>query len=75
MANKTRVPMQVSPNFEKRIKGLQEKIMKKQGKNISLRELTEKISKAKDFDKLEEAILRGNNIEIKLNLDIRGVRR
>lgn len=71
MANKSRVPMQVSPEFEKKMKGLQEKIMKRQGKNISLRDLTERISKVEDFTKLENAILRNNQIEIGINFDMR----
>lgn len=71
MANKSRVPMQVSPVFEKKIKQLQEKIMKKQGKNISLRDLTERISIAEDFEKLENSILRNSVIDLKINLDIR----
>ena len=55
MAGKSRVPMQVSPEFEIRIKKLQIAIMKSQGKNVSLRDLTEKVSKDPNFDDLEKS--------------------
>jgi len=71
MANKSRVPMQVSPEFENRIKNLQSEIMKKHGKNISLRDLTEKIIKIPDFESLEKAILNVGVTDIKINLDRR----
>ena len=71
MANKSRVPLQVAPEFEQRIKNLQIKIRKKQGENISLREITKKIAKTPSFEELEKAILNVDKIEIKLNLDKR----
>lgn len=71
MAGKSRVPMQVSPIFELRIKNLQKEIMKKQGKSVSLRDLTEKITKVQKFDELEKAILNIDNVEIKINMDRR----
>jgi hypothetical protein len=71
MANKSRVPMQVSPEFEMRIKKLQAEIMKKQGMVVSLRDLTEKITKVPDFENLEKAILNVRKEDIKLNLDRR----
>ena len=71
MASKPRTPMQVAPEFEKRIKDLQKKIMIKHGKNMSLRDLTEKVAKSTDFDQLERAILSVDRIDIKINLDRR----
>jgi len=71
MANKSRVPMQVSPLFEFRIKKLQSEIMKKHGKNVSLRDLTEKITKLPNFDDLEREILNIKVTDIKINLDKR----
>jgi len=68
---KSRVPMQVSPEFEKRIKQLQSNIMRQDGKNISLREITEKIIKVADFKRIEETILRNPKIDIKIALDRR----
>ena len=71
MAGKSRVPMQVSPLFEMRIKKLQSEIMKKLGKNISLRDLTEEISKRSNFDDLEKKILKININDLRINLDRR----
>jgi len=67
MANKPRVPMQVSPAFEKKIKEMQRKIMKKDGVVISLRDLTEQV----DFNNIEEMILKDAKVDIKISLDRR----
>ena len=69
--SKSRVPMQVSPNFEQRIKKLQSDIMKRDGKNISLRDITEKIIKVADFNRVEKAILKNSTIDIQIALDRR----
>ena len=71
MGNKSRVPMQVAPEFEKKLKDLQVKIMKKQGEKMSLRDLTEKISKTSDFEKMEESIIKNSFVDLKINLDVR----
>ena len=70
MANKTRVPMQVSTEFEATIKELQKEIMKKQGVNHSLRSLTEKIAKDIDFKRIEE-LIKKNRMDINIRLDRR----
>ena len=67
MANKQRVPMQVSPAFEKKLKELQKKIMQKDGVSISLRDLTEQV----DFNNIEEMILKDAKVDIKISLDRR----
>lgn len=71
MVSKSRVPMQVSPEFEKRIKDLQSEIMRKQGKNVSLRDLTERITKTSNFNELEKEILKIKATDLKINLDRR----
>ena len=71
MAGKTRVPMQVDPDFEVRIKNLQRAIMIKQGKNLSLREITGKVARMPNFDDIEKNILKASNVDLKLNLDRR----
>jgi hypothetical protein len=71
MANKKRVPMQVSPDFENRIKKIQKEIMQKHGMNISMREITEKIAKTPDFENLEKFILGIDRIDININFDRR----
>jgi hypothetical protein len=70
VAGKPRVPMQVAPNFEAMIKELQNKIMRKQGEKISLRDITEKIEKNIDLNKLESDILK-DPMAIKIRLDRR----
>jgi len=65
--NKPRVPMQVSPEFEKKLKELQKKIMQKDGVKPSLRDLTEQV----DFNSIENMILKDARIDIKISLDRR----
>jgi len=71
VAGKSRVPMQVSPEFEARIKKLQKEIMKKDGEKISMRDLTEKVVKSTSFDDLEKSILNMANFDINIGLDRR----
>jgi len=71
LAIKRRVPMQVAPEFEKRIKDLQRAIRIKQGKNVSMRDLTKEVSINTDFDALEKKLLEVGNRDIRLNLDRR----
>lgn len=71
MATKKRVPMQVAPEFEIRIKDLQKAIMQKQGEKVSMRELTKEISISTDFKALEKKLLGIGNEDFKLNLDRR----
>jgi len=73
MVSKPRVPMQVSPLFEKRIKDLQRNIMKKQGKSISMRDITERIAYSKDFEKLEQQLLNVGKQDLRVNLDRRKI--
>lgn len=71
MATKKRVPMQVAPEFETRIKDLQKAIMKKQGEKVSMRDLTKEVSISTDFEALERKLLGIGNGDLKLNLDRR----
>lgn len=71
MVSKPRSPMQVAPEFEIKLKNLQSEIMRQQGKNISLRDLTAKISTSPNFDNLEKEILKVANMDLKINLDRR----
>jgi hypothetical protein len=66
---KGRVPMQVSPSFEKKMKELQKRIMMKEGVMISLRDLTEKI----DLNNMEEKLLKNSKTDIKISLDRRKI--
>ena len=71
MVSKQRVPMQVAPEFDAKLKDLQRQIMKAQGENVSLRDITEKISKSPNFNTLEKDILKVANMDFKINLDRR----
>jgi len=71
MVSKPRVPMQVAPEFDAKIKELQRQIMKAQGENVSLRDITEKISRSPSFNNLEKNILKVANMDFKINLDRR----
>lgn len=71
MAGKSRVPMQVSPAFENRIKKLQSDIMRKIGKKESLRDLTERVVRTASFDQVEKAILNSEHMDLKINFDRR----
>lgn len=59
--------MQVSPEFNKKLKALQKKIMKKDGVVISLRDLTAEVN----FNEIEERILNNKNFDIKISFDRR----
>ena len=67
----SRKPMHVDIEFEERMKELQRQIRKKSGENISLRELTQKIPKFKEFEDIERKILEGLNTDLNLNFDRR----
>lgn len=71
MVSKQRVPMQVAPEFDAKIKEIQRQIMKAQGENVSLRDITEKISRSPNFNNLEKDILKVANMDLKINLDRR----
>jgi hypothetical protein len=73
---KNRRPMQVAPEFEARVKKIQEGIMRSQGKNVSIREITENIAKIPDLNaNLEKALMGIGSIDIRINLDKRGMRK
>ena len=73
---KARVPIQSSPELLKRLKALQQKLMKegvmKNGKFISIRDLTEEIANSDTIEKIEAKLLKKRVSEdIKLNFDRR----
>lgn len=71
MANKKRVPMQVAPEFKERMEKIQTEIMKLEGKKISIRDLTETIARASDFEYIEKFMKNEIPQDFKLNLDWR----
>lgn len=69
---KTRQPMMVSDDFDKKIKELQKKMRKETGENPSLRLLTDDIVRLGFIDQLEKKLLEGSfNMDIKIKMDTR----
>lgn len=70
---KSRKPMHVDPEFEKRIKDIQKAIRMKKGEEISLRELTAKITKDPEFAMIEKNLIGNPNfkLDLKIKLDRR----
>jgi len=73
MAKPNRNPMQVSPEFKKKLDDLQRKIMMSQGKKKSLREITTDIISSPIFNEIEKNLIKAGNIDIdfKIKLDRR----
>lgn len=63
---KKRVPLQVSPLFRDKLKELQTKIMRN-GDLVSLRELTEDLTRTKAFQELEKMLIKKTTIAIKFD--------
>jgi len=74
MAKSNRFPMQVSPEFKKRLDEIQKKIMMSRGEKKSLRELTTDIVKSPSFVDIENNLI-NNKKSIKLDLKIKFDRR
>lgn len=73
MAGKNRSPLQVSPQFKKKLDEIQKKIMMSEGKKRSLREITEDIISSPMFNELENSIIKSGDIkmDVKIRLDRR----
>lgn len=68
---KTRIPMQVSDKFEKKLKELQKKIRMTTGNDRSLRDLTEDLVATGLFEDVEKKILRKDigGIDLRIKFD------
>ena len=65
-----RDPLQVSPQFRIKIMQLKRNIEKKENKNISIRELTERIANLNLIEDIEKKILTKIKVgDIKINFD------
>jgi hypothetical protein len=73
VAQKNRNPMQVSPEFKKRLDEIQKKIMMAQGEKKSLREITSEIISNPMFNDIERQLIKAGNIKVdfKIRLDRR----
>ena len=65
-----RSPMQVDDEFRKKIKELQEKIMKKKGKFTSIPKITQKMVKSPEWEELEQRIINGDGLNVELNIKL-----
>lgn len=69
-----RSPMQVDDEFRKRMKRLQEQIMRKKGRFDSFPKITRDIIKMPEFELLERKLLGDfeNNVSFGIKFDVRG---
>jgi hypothetical protein len=73
MAQKNRIPLQVSPEFKKRLDEIQKQMMMSKGVKPSLREITEDIVSSPFFKDIEKNLIKTGNInmDIKIKFDKR----
>jgi len=73
MALKNRIPLQVSPEFKKKLDEIQKKIMMSQGEKRSLREITEEIIASPLFTDIEKELIKSGDLkmDIKIKMDMR----
>lgn len=64
-----RVPLQVSPEFRIRIQKLKGKVLQDGKKEISIRELTERMAEDGIFEDIEKKILNGADVDLKIRFD------
>ena len=73
MSKKSRVPLQVSPEFRDELDKVKKKVLA-QGKEMSLRQLTKELINTSAFTELEERLLKGDfKADIKIKFDTRGI--
>ena len=70
MAKSNRSPLQVSPQFKKRLDDIQRKIMMSQGKNKSFREITDDIVTNPMFNEIEKSMIKAGNIDVDLKIKL-----
>jgi hypothetical protein len=68
-----RTPLQVSPEFKKKLDDIQKKIMMSQGEKKSLREITEEIISSPMFNEIEKNLIKSGDIsmDLKIKMDVR----
>jgi len=70
MAKPNRIPLQVDPEFKKKLNEIQRNIMISQGKKISFREITTDIIKNPMFKHIENSMIKSENIKLNLKLKL-----
>lgn len=68
---KSRKPMHVDSSFEKKLKELQKAIRMKRGEEMSLREITARVVKDPDFERIEARLI-GRDVKINLKVKLDG---
>ena len=68
MAKPNRSPLQVSPEFKKRLDEIQKKIMMAQGEKKSLREITTEIIQNPNFEEIEKNMIKASNMKVDLKI-------
>jgi DNA-directed RNA polymerase subunit E'/Rpb7 len=73
MAKLNRVPLQVSPEFKRKLDEIQKNIMHSQGEKKSLREITEGIIASPLFKDIEKNMIKSGDLkmDIKIKFDRR----
>lgn len=72
MAKANRMPLQVSPEFKKKLDEIQKKIMMAKGEKRSLRNITEDIISSPLFNDIEKHLINKElNYDIKIKFDRR----
>lgn len=73
MARPCRSPLQVSPEFKRKLDELQKAIMKAQGEKKSFRELTEQIIRSPLFEDIEKNMIKSTKLkdDIRISFDRR----
>ena len=73
MGKSSRSPLQVSPEFKKRLDEIQKKIMMSKGERKSLREITDDIVTSPMFDEIERNMVKAGkiNVDFKIKFDKR----
>lgn len=67
---KSRSPLQVSPEFKKRLDEIQRKIMMAQGEKKSLREITSAIITNPMFNDIEKSLIKAGDIKVDLKIKL-----
>lgn len=68
MAKLNRSPLQVSPEFKKRLDEIQRKIMISKGEHKSLREITDDIVTSPMFLDIENSLIKTSNIKFDIRV-------
>ena len=72
---KQRFPLQVSPEFKKRLDGIKKRYMMEHGIDKSLRDITKEIIESPSFSDIEKEIIKASDVRMDIRLKIDGRKR